>query len=145
MNLVRFNPRTECFGLRPDIHRFFDDFFFPAAFGNGKTEIRNPVVDVYSDDKNFFIKAELPGIDKKDITVDVKDGILTLRGERSAESETKEENYHRKERTYGKFERVFTLPADVDTGKIKADYKDGVLKIGIPKPEEVKPKRITIH
>ena len=145
MNLVRFNPRTECFGTRPNIHRFFDNFFFPPAMGDGKTEFRNPAVDVYADDDNFFIKAELPGLDKKDISVDVKDGILTLRGECSAENEAKEEKYYQKERTFGKFERTFTLPAHIDTEKIKADYKDGVLKIGIPKPEEVKPKRITIH
>ena len=145
MNLVKFNPRPECFGVRPGIHQFFDDFFFPPTMAYDKTGFRNPVVDVYSDDDNFFITAELPGIDKKDITVDVKDGVLTLRGERSAENEVTEDSYFRKERTFGKFERTFTLPAKTDTGKIKADYKDGVLKIGIPKPEDVKPKKITIH
>jgi HSP20 family protein len=77
--------------------------------------------------------------------VDVRDRVLTLRGERSAENEDKNEKYHRRERFYGKFERSFTLPGEVDPDKIKAEYKDGVLKIEIPKPEGYKPKQITVQ
>jgi HSP20 family protein len=104
-----------------------------------------PVVDIYDNDHNIVIKAELPGVDKKDIVVHVEGRLLTLKGERSSEKEVNEDKYHCRERTYGKFERVFTLPAEVDADKITADYKDGVLKIDIPKPEEQKPKKITVH
>jgi len=105
----------------------------------------NPAVDLYEKNDHFVIKAELPGVDKKDIAIDLKDRVLTLSGERSHENEVKEENYYRRERSYGKFQRVFTLPADVDSDKIKAEFNDGLLQIEVPKPEEQKPKKVTIH
>ena len=81
----------------------------------------------------------------ENIVIDIKDRVLTLKGERSLDNEVKEDNFYRRERAFGKFERAFTLPTDVDSGKIEADFKDGVLKIDIPKPEKQKPKQITIH
>jgi HSP20 family protein len=105
----------------------------------------NPVVDIYENEENIVIKAELPGIDKNDIVIDVKGRVLTLKGERSTDNEVKEDNYYRQERSYGKFERAFALSVEVDPDKIKADYKDGVLKIDIPKAEENKPRQVTIH
>jgi HSP20 family protein len=105
----------------------------------------NPAVDLYEKEDSFVIKAELAGVDKDNISIDLKDGVLTLSGERSNDSEAEEDDYYRRERTYGKFRRAFSLPADVDADKIKADFKDGVLKITVPKPEERKPKQITIH
>ncbi|OEU61091.1 MAG: hypothetical protein BA867_14070 [Desulfobacterales bacterium S5133MH16] len=95
-------------------------------------------------DNNIVIKSELPGVDKKDIVVHVNGRFLTIKGERLSENEVKEDKYHRRERSYGKFERVFTLP-EVDPDKIKAGYKNGVLKIDIPKPGEQKPKQITVQ
>jgi HSP20 family protein len=77
--------------------------------------------------------------------VDLKDRVLTLSGERSYDNEVKEENYYRKERSYGKFQRAFRLPADVDSDKIKAEFKDGVLQVEVPKPEQAKTKEVTIH
>jgi HSP20 family protein len=100
---------------------------------------------MYDEDDRVVIKAELPGVDKKDIAVDLKDRVLTLSGERAYDNEGKEENYYRRERAYGKFQRVFSLPADVDSDKINADFKDGLLIIEVPKPEKKKPKNITIH
>ena len=146
MHLVRFNPMRGI-SLRSPFNRFFDDMFYPA---NGVSKESsdwnwNPVVDIFEEKDSVVIKAELPGVDKKDIDIDVKDRVLTLKGERSADNEVKEDNYYRRERTYGKFERAFTLPANVNTELIKADYKDGVLRIDIPKPEEAKPKQITVH
>jgi HSP20 family protein len=125
----------------------FDDGFYPINRDEVELSMGswNPVVDVYDNDDSIVIKAELPGIDKEGIEIDVKDRVLTLKGERSSESEVKDDNYYRRERSFGKFERAFNLPADVDPDKIKADYKDGVLKIDIPKPEEKKPRQITIH
>jgi HSP20 family protein len=91
------------------------------------------------------ITAEIPGVDKKDISVDVKDRVLTLRGERSSDNEVKEDRFYRRERTFGKFERSFTLPAAVDPDNIKAEYRDGVLKIEVPKPEGHKPRQINVQ
>ncbi len=147
MNVIKWNPwrDTETFADR--INRLFDGAFLPTVWLSDDSGLSNwrPVVDIYDNKEKFVIKAELPGVDKKDIHVDVKDSILTLRGERSYENEVKEENYHRKERAFGKFYRSFALPEGLDSDKIDADYKDGVLKIEIPKPEEKKPKKIAVH
>ena len=112
---------------------------------NANLGLWNPAVDLYEKDDHFVIKAELPGVDKNDIKVDLKDRVLTLSGERAYDNEVKEENYYRKERSSGKFQRVFTLPADVDSDKITAEFKEGVLRVEVPKPEEKKAKQVTIH
>jgi len=147
MELVRWNPIRDMFGMRNNINRVFDDFYFPAGREEGDLSMWNwnPVVDVFDNDDNIVLKAEVPGIDKKDIEIDVKGRVLTLKGERSSDNEVNEDNYYRRERCFGKFERAFTLPVDVEPEKIKAKYNDGVLKIEIPKPEEKKPKQITVH
>ena len=100
-----------------------------------------PIFSFFPNDVNATMKA----IEKKDIVIDVKDGVLTLKGERSFDNEVKEKKYYCRERSFGKFERVFRLSGDIDPEKISADYKDGILKIDIPKPEEQKPKQITVH
>jgi HSP20 family protein len=125
----------------------FDNFFLPSTTTEDgfMTWGWNPVVDIYDNEDSIVLKAELPGVSKKDIEIDIKDRVLTLKGERSADNEVKEDNYYRRERTYGRFERSFTLPADVDPDRIKADYNDGVLKIEVPKPEDQKPKQVTVH
>ena len=147
MNLVRRNPLGNMFTLRNRMNHFFDDTFYPVLKGDEELAMCNwnPAVDIYDNDNNIVIKAELPGIDKKDIVIDIKDRVLTLKGERSLDNEVKEDNFYRRERVFGKFERAFTLPTDVDSGKIEADFKVGVLKFDIPKPEKQKPKQITIH
>jgi HSP20 family protein len=129
------------------MNRLFDDFFYPTYREDSDLGMLdwNPVADIYDNEDHLVIKAELPGVDKKDIVVDVKEGVLTLKGERSYDNEVKEDKYYRKERTFGRFERSFTLPVNVEAEKIKADFKDGILKIEIPKPETQKPKKITIH
>jgi HSP20 family protein len=147
MELIRWNPMRDVFSLRHQMNHLFDDVFKPVVRGDSRVFMWNwnPTVDIYDNDENIVIKAELPGIDKKDIVIDVKDGLLALKGERSFDNEVKEEKYYCRERTFGKFERVFRLPADVDPEKISANYKDGILKIEIPKPEEQQPKQITVH
>jgi len=137
----------DMFSLRHQMNHFFDDIFRPVVWDEGRLAAWswNPTVDIYENDGTIVINAELPGIDKKDIVIDVKDGVLTLKGERSSDNEVKKEKYYRRERTFGRFERAFRLPEDVDPEKISADYKDGILKISIPKPEERKPKQITVH
>lgn len=147
MNIVRWTPWREMNTLNNRINRFFNDSFIPSHWleDDFSTESWNPVVDVYDKGDQFVIKAELPGMKKKDIEIDLKDSVLTIKGERSHENEVKEGKYYRKERSYGKFQRSFTLPNHFNPEKIKADFKDGILKIEIAKPEEMKPKQITIH
>jgi len=145
MQLVKFNPMRDMFNLN-STNRFFDDFFPPSRNLRSTDECScYPKVDIYDNEDTIVVKAELPGVDKDDIVVDVKDRVLTLKGERSSENEVKEDNYYRRERTFGSFERRFTLPDNVDPEKITADYKNGVLEVGIPKPEVKKPKQITVH
>ena len=147
MNLVRWNPFGEMTAMQNRINRLFNVPYWSAGRIDDDTGMGmwNPVVDLYEKDEHFVIKAELPGVNKKDITIDLKDRVLTLTGERSYENDVKEENYYRRERSYGKFQRAFTLPADVDSEKIKAEFNDGLLKIEVPKPEEQQPKKVTIH
>jgi len=147
MNLVKFNPWREMPTLHSRMNRFFDDPFFRTGrmADDDNMGMWNPAVDLYEKDDHFVIKAELPGVDKKDIKIDLNDRVLTLSGERTYDNEVKEENYYRKERSYGKFQRAFRLPADVDSDQIKAEFKDGVLQVEVPKPEEQKAKQVTIN
>ena len=147
MTLVRWSPLREMATAHNYFNRFFDNTFTNGGFDNSEFELTNwhPMVDIYDREGEIVIKAELPGLEKKDITIDVKDSVLTLKGERAYDNETKDEKYYRRERAYGKFQRSFTLPAGLDAEKIKADYKDGLLSVEIPKPEKEEPKQITIH
>jgi HSP20 family protein len=147
MNLMKWNPSNELFSIQNRINKMFDEFYHPfnvsdSDHGSWKW---SPKADIYEKDDSIVIKAELPGVDKNDVQVDLNDRILKIRGERKSDNEIKEENYYRKETSFGKFERAFTLPVDGESDQIKAEYKDGVLKIEIPKPEGQKPKQISIH
>jgi HSP20 family protein len=147
MNLVKWNPWREMNTMQNRLNHLFADAFFQPVRSDDDMSLGtwHPVVDMYDEEDRIVIKAELPGMEKKDIAVDVKDRVLTISGERKLDKEVEEENYYRRERTYGKFQRAFSLPADVDSDKIKADFKDGLLKIEVPKPEKQKPKQITVH
>lgn len=104
----------------------------------------SPAVDLYEADGKLMVKAELPGLDKKDIKLTLSDGLLTIAGEKKQEKETKEKNYRRLESSHGSFQRVIELPVPVQADKVKADYKRGVLEITLPKAEEAKTKEIKI-
>jgi HSP20 family protein len=147
MDLVKWNPFREMDTFSDRFSRFFDDALFPSTWLRHESGLGNwrPVVDIYDEDDKIVIKAEIPGVDKDHIRVDLEDRVLTISGERSHEDEVKEGNYYRKERSYGKFQRAFTLPAGLDPDKVDAEYKDGVLRVMIPKPEENKPKKIEVH
>jgi HSP20 family protein len=133
--------------LQHRMNSLFNEPFFRSGSEDDELHMGSglPAVDMFDDDDKIVIKAELPGMDKKDISVDIENRVLTLSGERNYDNEVKEDNYYRRERAYGRFKRAFNLPADVDSDQIKADFKDGVLKVEIPKPEEQKPKQITVH
>jgi HSP20 family protein len=102
-------------------------------------------VDIFEDDQAFVVKADLPGLEIKDIDLQIQENILTLKGERRMEKEVEKDRYLRIERSYGSFQRSFTLPNIVDPEKVKARFKDGVLEIRIPKLEKAKPKQIQVE
>jgi HSP20 family protein len=133
-----------------DMERMMEDVFgrrplaswWPRALGAAV-----PALDLYEEKEEVVAKAELPGIERKDIQVNISDHQLTIKGEKKKEEETKEKNFYRSERSYGSFCRSVELPADVEVDKAKASFKDGVLEIHIPKTEEAKkqPKQVTIE
>ncbi|MGA9535221.1 MAG: Hsp20/alpha crystallin family protein [Desulfobacterales bacterium] len=147
MALVKWDPFKEVTTLQERINRLFEDAFPRTREREEDLSpgVWRPAVDIYEGEKAVVLKAELPGIKKEDVSVEVKDNVLTIKGERKAESEIKEEKYYRRERTYGSFSRSFNLQYTVKPDKIKARFKDGVLVIEVPKPEEEKPKQINVN
>jgi HSP20 family protein len=146
MALVQWNPARDLMRMREEMERLFRGFSRPGD-GEEGTWMRGswaPPVDIYETDDAFVLKAELPGFSKEDVQIELHGNRLTLRGERKQETEAKEEQYHRLERAYGRFERVFWLPTTVDADKIQAHFTNGVLELRLPKSEAAKPKRIAI-
>lgn len=128
-----------------NLFRFYSPFFAPRRTENdddGSNWV--PSVDISETDDAFEVRAELPGVAKADLHVSVKDNLLTLSGEKRQEQVDDTQNYRRVERRYGSFQRRFTLPSEVETDNIKAEFNDGVLTLSIPKPEAVKPTEIPI-
>ncbi len=146
MHLVRLNPTSDMMKVNRHMDRFFNEFFSPMDRQVSKETFRwNPVADILENDDAFTIKVELPGLEKDQINLDVKENILTIKGERADDNEVKADKVYRRERFHGKFQRAFTLPSTVDADKIKAEFVDGLLKIIIPKVPKEKPKQITVH
>lgn len=146
MALARWNPMGDLMSLRREMDRLFDQAFRrgDGEEGGWVAGTWAPPVDIHETDNALVLKAELPGFSKEDISVEFKDSRLILRGERKHEAQVKEEQYHRRERVYGSFQRVFMLPTKVDPAKIQATYKDGILELQLPKSEAAKPKRVAI-
>ncbi len=146
MAIVRWDPFRDLMSLQDRMNRLFDESVGRWRSSDEEMDkgIWSPAVDIYETEHDIVLKAELPEVNQKDIDIRLENNTLTLRGERKFEKETKEENYHRVERAYGTFSRSFTLPSTVDQERIKAEYKDGVLKVTMPKKEEVKPKQIKV-
>jgi HSP20 family protein len=142
--LTHWQPERELQRLRTEMDHLFEQSFGEGGEGGWRMGAWAPPVDLYDADDAFVLKAELPGLSKDDIHIEVHDRTLTLRGERKHEAEIKEERYHRRERSYGSFQRAFWLPTTVDAEKIQASFKDGVLELRLPKSDAAKPKRIAI-
>jgi HSP20 family protein len=124
----------------------FDKWFDEAADANSPANgTWHPAVDVYETEGSYVLKAELPGVSKEDIKIDVNNNALTIKGEKKFEEKTEKDNYMRVERRYGSFTRTFALSDKVDSGNIKAAFKDGVLEVTLPKKEEAKPKEIKVE
>jgi HSP20 family protein len=147
MAIVRWTPFRELSTMQERMNKLFEDVMrSPNRSDEGfAVAAWAPAVDIYETDKEIVMKAELPEMQEKDIEIKVEDNILIVAGERRMEKEVKEENYHRIERSYGSFHRSFTLPQTVDRENIKASYKDGVLKVVLPKRVVLKPKQIKIE
>jgi len=145
MAIIRWDPFRDLITLREKMNRLFEDAF--AARGEEKDLMAStwtPSVDIYETENEVVLTAEVPGIEDKNIEIKIEDNTLSIKGERTLEKETKEENYHRIERAYGSFYRSFTIPHNVDQDKIQAEHESGVLKITMPKKPELKPQKVKI-
>jgi len=145
MAIIRWDPFRDLVTIREKMNRLFEDAV------TGRSEERDmvssswtPSVDIYEDGNNLVLTAEVPGIDEKDIEIKVEDNTISIKGERKFEKETKEENYHRIERSYGAFYRSFSLPHYIDQDKIEAEHENGILRVTMPKKPELKPKSVKI-
>jgi len=143
-SITRFDPFRNLSSLQEQVNRLFDSSFKGGADNSALTTWA-PAVDIYETENELVIKADLPDMEEKDIDVCVENNMLTIRGERKFEESVKEDNYLRVERAYGSFSRSFSLPNTVDTGAIQANYKNGVLKVQLPKRAESKPKQVKIN
>ena len=147
MAIMRWDPFRDLASIQDRMNRLFDQ---TLARTRGEEEegiaasTWMPSVDIFETPDRVVLKAELPGLTREDIDINVRNNTLTLRGERRFEKEVKQENYLRIERAYGSFHRSFTLPGTIQQDKIKAVFKDGVLELSLPKAEEARPKQIKI-
>jgi HSP20 family protein len=156
MTLIRWKPirdlstwqpisdvSSEIFNMQREIDRLFDRFR-GGVTAESSVSTWAPAVDIVEEKDHFVVRAELPGVEKKDVKITIENNVLALRGEKKFEEEKEGKNFHRVERSYGSFYRSFTLPTSVVSNKIEASYADGVLTITIPKSEEAKPKEIEV-
>jgi HSP20 family protein len=151
MSLIRYQfppvakwPSFDRFGsLRDELNRLFD-FALPTR-DSGLFGGWTPALDVYDENDAFAVHVELPGMKKDEIDISLHDGVLTISGERKLDREQKEGEVFRNERYFGRFQRSVSLPASVDSNKVKASYKDGILTVHLPKAEEAKRKQIAVN
>jgi HSP20 family protein len=154
MSIVRWNPGrglatfpADIIDMQRDVNRIFDNFFRGGTLDDGSfgTSAWSPAVDIAEREDGYDVKVELPGVKKEDVKITMQENILTIRGEKKQEDRTKEANVHRVERSYGSFQRSFTLPTNVKPGAVDATFKDGILSITLPKEVEAKPRQIEVR
>jgi HSP20 family protein len=145
MSIIRWQPFSELLGMYDRVNRLFEEEYLPESKKSGVGMMFwSPQTDIYETKESYVVKMELPGFAKSDIRVEFSNDTLMVRGERKQEEEIKKEDFHRLERSYGVFQRSFTLPKNIDGGKIDANLRDGLLVLTIPKAEEAKTKAIPI-
>ena len=146
MALIRWEPVRELSTIQNEMNRLFNTFFDAPAPSNGGTTSRRwiPAMDLVETDDDLVLRADLPGLSEEDIKIEVEDNVLTISGERKSQNEERKEGYHRVERAYGSFTRSLTLPEGVDPERVRASFDRGVLEVKIPKPEQRKPRKVTI-
>ena len=147
MAIVKWDPFRDVVALQDRINRIFNDSFGRSRDPDDEVSLYDwrPPVDIYETNEGIVLKVELPGVNKDDVSVEVKENVLTLKGERLLDPEIKDEHYYRKERSFGKFNRSFSLQEPIKPDLIKAGFKDGVLTVEVPRPEEERPKQITVN
>ena len=142
MAVVRFDPSREVDSLQSEVNRAFDVFF---GNGGGSPSRRwVPAMDLFETEGELVLRADLPGLSREDVQIEIKDNVLTISGERRAEGQEEAEGYLRVERTFGSFVRSLSLPRGVEADAVAAEFTDGVLEVRVPKPEERKPHRVEI-
>ena len=153
MTLVRWNPirdidrwHSDFFGVQRDINRLFDNFLRGGVQADESFDASywTPAVDISEQENSYVVNVELPGVSKGDVKISLESNVLTIKGEKKAEKEESKKNLHRVERSYGAFQRSFTLPTTVKSENIEAVFTDGVLKITLPKAEETRAKQIEV-
>ena len=144
MALVRWEPVRELDNLQGEVNRLFDTFFGGAGNGGGRARRWVPAMDLVETEEALVLHADLPGLDQDDVSIEVKDNVLTVSGKRDAEHAEKADGYFRVERAFGSFSRSLALPEGVDPEKVQANFDRGVLEVTIPKPEQRQPRRIEI-
>jgi len=138
MSMIKYRPYRNMLSFDDAVRDIFN-------LGNYESDtVWSPKVDIIDNDDSYEFKAELPGLKKKDINISIEDGVLKISGDKKTEKEENDKNYHLRESYYGKFERSFRLPEDVEFEDVKAEFKNGVLDIRIPKSEKAKPKQIPV-
>jgi HSP20 family protein len=153
MSLVRWSQArdlptfpSDVLNIQREINRMFDSFF--RSGWNEDTSLApavwSPATDITEDEHGFSVKVELPGVKKDEVKITMENSVLTIRGEKKQEKESKKDSVHRVERMYGTFQRSFTLPSSVRSEKIEAAFADGILTIALPKAEDARPKQIDV-
>ena len=143
MTIVRWEPFRELSSLQTEMNRLFNAAF-DTPRGNDGGRRWMPAMDLVETDEHFVLRADLPGMTESDVNIELEDNVLTVSGERKAEREEKGEGFYRVERSFGSFSRSLTLPKGIDAEAVNASFSNGVLEVRIPKPEERKPRKITI-
>jgi HSP20 family protein len=143
VTIVRWEPFRELSSLQTEMNRLFNAAFDTPP-GNGGARRWTPAMDLVETDEHFVLRADLPGMTESDVNIELEDNILTISGERKAEREEKGEGFYRVERSFGSFSRALTLPKGIDPEGVKAEFHNGVLELRVPKPEQRKPRKITI-
>ncbi len=146
MTIVRWEPFRELSSLQTEMNRLFNAAFdSPAGGGGGGARRWTPAMDLLETEDEFVLRADLPGLSESDVHIELEDNVLTLSGERKTEHEDKREGFYRMERAYGAFSRSLTLPKGIDPEAVTAAFDRGVLEVRVPKPEQRKPRRISIN
>lgn len=140
----RWEPFQGLSDIQHEVNRLFDSFVGRPTTVAAAERIWMPLADMYEGKDDLSVTLELPGVSEKEVSVSIASDVLTIKGERKFEKEISEQNIHRLERVYGKFERAIPLPVPVQADKAKATYRDGVLEVKLPKAEELKPKEIKV-
>lgn len=145
MSLTKYDPFRELKSLQDEMNRLFMTSV-PRGFGQEDMASGGwaPSVDIYESENEIVLEAELPGMKREDFEVSIENNVITLKGERSFEKKDERDNYHRVERAYGSFTRSFSLPRSVSADGTAADFKDGILRVSLPKKEEAKARKIEV-